>query len=550
VLHSAKALSGDLDKIAAHALKKEAHERYLSVDQFGADIERYLQQEPISLRSSVFSYRARKFVQRYKLPVALAAALFMGLIGSSVVLWQQQQRVEQERDTARAEQARAEGVSVFLLHAFSAADPSQNRGEKVSAREVLDQAALQLQEPSLDANTRISLGNALARTYQSLGLNDQAMTLLTPSADLPQARPLTQAEFWQVRAEVQQIRTETEGRLVSIKNAGKLLKGEPPTAPLQIAQRQLEIEWVHDQGKIVEALSLAKQLDADAVKRYGLDHPLTLKTALVLLAQMNAFERDQEVLTLINSRLGLQDLDTLNPEHLKLLRARAYLQLDVGRLDDAKLDIDHFSQSTVRLYGKAHRMYVSALNLEANWLAQKGLLDASVKKQSEVSQLIETLSGRQSSDFAKALNNMASRSFQAHDLKNALIYIDEALRVASLSWPNGHPMIANFRQNRAEYLYHLNRKDEAQSVLIEVLKMYELPSKAHAANAQIADAHLTLARIHLDKGNPDQARTQIKLAEVLLPPDEAHSVEFRRAQKNLLHLKNDIAKILLGETRK
>jgi serine/threonine-protein kinase len=41
-------LRGDLDTIAAKALKKNPEERYSSVTAFADDLARYLKQEPIS----------------------------------------------------------------------------------------------------------------------------------------------------------------------------------------------------------------------------------------------------------------------------------------------------------------------------------------------------------------------------------------------------------------------------------------------------------------------------------------------------------------------
>jgi eukaryotic-like serine/threonine-protein kinase len=534
-------LRGDLDRIVLHALKKASNERYLSVEAFRADILRVLNGEAISLRNTVVSYRLRKFVQRYKLPVALAGTLILSLVVASVVLWAQQVRVKQERDLARAEQARAEGVSGFLLSAFSAADPSQNRGEKVSAREVLDQAALKLQDPGLDANTRVSLSNILAKTYRSLGLNDQAFKLLVPTDDLLKANRTTQAEFWQIRADLQAVFTQTEERLASIEKSALLLRGESVTGPLQISQRQLEIEWVRDQGKVLEALNLAKSLDADVVKHYGLDHPLSLKTAVLLLTQMRSFERDQEVLTLIDSRLVNRDLDGLNPEQLKLLNVRANLHLDVGRLDAAKIDIDHFKQSTAKLYGKSHRAYVSALYLEATWLKQKGLHAEAVEKSLKVSQLLEKLEGSHSVDFAKSLGNLSTAYNALGEFKLALVYVDQALAILVKSWPQGHSTLTNYKHNRAEVLMRLGETRDAEKQLSEVIALYDQRPNANAPRARIADAHLMLARIHLREGLSLRALAQLNIAESYLL-GEAHSVQIRAAKVLLEQLKLEVNK--------
>lgn len=74
-------LAGDLDSILLKALAGEAERRYSSVEQFAADIERYLAGKPVEARDGTWWYRAAKFVRRRKATVGAGAAflLVMGL---------------------------------------------------------------------------------------------------------------------------------------------------------------------------------------------------------------------------------------------------------------------------------------------------------------------------------------------------------------------------------------------------------------------------------------------------------------------------------------
>ena len=76
----AKALRGDLDNIAAKALKKLPRERYATVGAFADDLARYLNDEPVTARPDSRSYRMRKFVQRHRLGVGAASATLLALI--------------------------------------------------------------------------------------------------------------------------------------------------------------------------------------------------------------------------------------------------------------------------------------------------------------------------------------------------------------------------------------------------------------------------------------------------------------------------------------
>ncbi len=73
-------LRGDLDSIALKALAREPAERYGSVEEFSADIDRYLEGRPVNAVEGTSAYRAEKFVRRHKLGVAAAAALALSLM--------------------------------------------------------------------------------------------------------------------------------------------------------------------------------------------------------------------------------------------------------------------------------------------------------------------------------------------------------------------------------------------------------------------------------------------------------------------------------------
>ena len=81
-------LAGDLDNIVALALRKDPARRYLSVEQFAGDVQRYLDGRPVAARPETLFYRTRKFVTRNRVPVAAAAlvvvSLAIGIVGTLV----------------------------------------------------------------------------------------------------------------------------------------------------------------------------------------------------------------------------------------------------------------------------------------------------------------------------------------------------------------------------------------------------------------------------------------------------------------------------------
>ncbi|MGJ5815150.1 protein kinase domain-containing protein [Paludibaculum fermentans] len=102
----ARQLAGDLDTIIGRAMQKEPSRRYHSVEQFGNDIRRHLDNRPITARPDTVTYRARKFVLRNRgvlaAGFAVAAALTGGVIVSAHEAAVARQRFGQTRKLANA----------------------------------------------------------------------------------------------------------------------------------------------------------------------------------------------------------------------------------------------------------------------------------------------------------------------------------------------------------------------------------------------------------------------------------------------------------------
>ena len=108
-------LRGDLDNILAKALEKQPARRYLNVDEFGADIQRHLNCEPVSARPASLMYRASRFARRNKLLVTSMAAVVLALAaGMSIALWEARRaRMAQEVAEQRFQLARKLAGSVL-----------------------------------------------------------------------------------------------------------------------------------------------------------------------------------------------------------------------------------------------------------------------------------------------------------------------------------------------------------------------------------------------------------------------------------------------------
>ncbi|MFN0056257.1 MAG: protein kinase domain-containing protein [Planctomycetales bacterium] len=98
-----RALRGDLDWIVMKALEKDRQRRYESASAFAADVQRYLDDEPVLACPPSTAYRLKKFARRRR--GLLTAALLLGLAvcaGTTGSVWQAVRAMKAERNTADA----------------------------------------------------------------------------------------------------------------------------------------------------------------------------------------------------------------------------------------------------------------------------------------------------------------------------------------------------------------------------------------------------------------------------------------------------------------
>jgi eukaryotic-like serine/threonine-protein kinase len=115
-------LRGDLDWIVMKALEKNRERRYETASGFALDIQRHLQNEPVSARPPTTGYRISRLVRRNRLAFAAAGLVGLSLLAGAVISAAQARRAvraEQvaaaERGRAVEERSRAEDLLGFLL---------------------------------------------------------------------------------------------------------------------------------------------------------------------------------------------------------------------------------------------------------------------------------------------------------------------------------------------------------------------------------------------------------------------------------------------------
>jgi len=162
-------LKGDADAIALKALEKDRNRRYAAPSELAADIGRYLRNEPVLARPASAAYRARKYIRRHRMGVAIAAAGLLLLMVFAVFQAFQLRRITRER--ALAEQRAADLVdlanrTLFDVHTAIAPLPGALAARRTIVQTTLDYLERLEHEGRRDERTQRVLSDA----YYKVGM--------------------------------------------------------------------------------------------------------------------------------------------------------------------------------------------------------------------------------------------------------------------------------------------------------------------------------------------------------------------------------------------
>jgi eukaryotic-like serine/threonine-protein kinase len=505
-------LRGDLDWITLKALEKDRARRYGTPSELAADLERYLQHRPVVARTASTGYRLKKYVRRHRVGFAVASGAVALLVAFAVAQSVQLQRTTRERD-------RANRITDFMTGMFKVSDPSEARGNAVTAREILDKASNEIEtglgkDPELQAKMMDLIGNI----YANLGLYSRSASLLTRTIEIRRRvlgpkNPETLASVNDLGrvilrqghyAEAEKLLKETlevDQRALGPENPTTLgaamilagatdYEGHYPEAErlqrqtLEIQRRVLGLEdyrtvssmndlaaTLEREGHYAEAEKLYRDVLDIRRRALGLENPETLITMFNLAITMGEEGRNAEAEALDRETLEIRRR-VLGPEHPDTLMSMTNLAAGLqgeGKYAEAEKLHRQTLEIERRVQGPEHPRTLWSMNLLAETLDQEGQYLEAEKLYRNVVDIRRRVLGLESPDTLASMNDLGGTLLRQGHYAEARKLVRETLETSSRVLGPDHPETATSRYILACVAARSGSRDEALSLLREAV---------------------------------------------------------------------------------
>jgi tetratricopeptide (TPR) repeat protein len=501
-------LHGDLDWITMKALEKDRARRYGTPMELAADVGRYLANEPIVARPASTAYRLQKYIRRHRLGVAVAAGMVLLLAGFAVMQVVQVRRVTRERD-------RATRITDFMLQMFKVSDPSEARGNTITARELLDRSSTQIDTGlANDPEVQAQMLQAMGEVYSGLGLRSRAEALLTHAVDirrrvlgpdhpdtLDSMSQLSQVLYFEGRyPETEKLQRETlaaQQRVLGNSDArtelsmsqlaatldeeGRYTEGERLEREILEIDRKFHSQDWHSLMSSTRSLGWTLTLEghnreADRLLRealdlcqrnLGTDHPESLKTAAQLGEVLHRERRFDEAEKLLRQTIDIERR-VLGPEHQNTTESMNVLATtlqEAGRFSEAESLYRQTLEIQLRTLGPEHRVVLAMIASLGNTLmGENRFADA----EKVFRQVLDTQRRVLGTDHPDTLNSMMSLGNalmeQGHFVEAQKVYL-EAFHAEQRVLGPEHPSTAMAAYDLGCVAAHQGHKAEAISYL-------------------------------------------------------------------------------------
>lgn len=509
----APAARGDAETIIMKALATDPARRYQSAVEFAADLERFVDDQPIEARPPTVRYVLSVFVRRHRgLATGAGLSLLAILVsaGFAVNSAISEARARQEAESRAAELA---AVNAFLQDMFKSADPERTRGRNLTVREVLDVARNTLDaDASMPAEVANALRHTLGVTYKNLGEPDAALPLLETAEQAAKARGdaaladqlfvermsalMEKGDYAPTEAE---LRTWLERpappggeplrvRLVGEQTLGQVIALQGRTEEALPILRDVYVRMgaafgatdrmttsigsdiasvLREANQLDEAAKLGEEVWKNRAATLGEDHPDTLLSYNLLGAIVSTQGDKARAETMFREAAAGRER-VLGPEHIETLASLqnlAVVLVEQQKQAEALPIIERVVTGTVKYFGPEHTRSLRIQNILAYALEDLGRLEEAEAQYRSILAVQSKAKGREHPENFAHYNNLAMLLMKRGGLAESRRLFEDLLRNVQAAVGTEHPYYGIFQSNYGECLSQSRQYPAARRAL-------------------------------------------------------------------------------------
>ncbi len=429
--------------------------------------------------------RRREAQRRTRRLIAIASTMTAGMIfttGLAAYALVQRSAAQRQKVRAEAEAETAKQTTKFLVDLFRISDPSEARGNTVTAREMLDKGAMRIdKELSKQPVIQATLLDTVGTVYMGLGLYRQARPLIERAVStrrrLLDSDPVASSESLNHLGDVLTLQAEYTAAETSYRDSIARLRAQPEGRE----QQAMLARAVHglgmalsNQGKLPEA---EQQLRAALAIQRGLfgeqngEVARTLEDLALVVDQRGDLKA---AIPLMKSALAIQRRlheTEPHPDLEETINNLAYLYDENSDYDAAeKLYRESLAMARLLLGDKHKEVAMGLMNL-GGVLQEKGELAHAEAAFQQALAMQRELLGNAHPDVALTLNNLAYLYAAMNDTRRELAAQRESLAIYQQVFPGDHPDVARVANQLGYFLVEVGRYAEAERYIRSSLDM-------------------------------------------------------------------------------
>jgi tetratricopeptide (TPR) repeat protein len=455
--------------------------------------------------------RRREQQRRNARLFAFSCAAAAGMVlTSGLAAYALVERAAAQRQTLRAEaEARtSKKATQFLVELFKIFDPSEARGNTVTAREMLDKGAVRIQgELAKEPEIQATLMDTVGTVYMGLGLYAQARPLIDGAVakrrQLSGLDPLDLSDSLSHQGELMALQANYDAGEKAYREAIRI-----ESANLKDRQNQEKLAsslyglgtLLAGQGRYKDAEESLREALERQKALYGETHAAVARTLKDLARAIDGGGDLNKAIPLMQRSVAMQRAlrgSEPHPDLAEVLNDMGLLLYEKGDSSEAEKFYRESLAMNRKLLGDKHPEIANGLENVAMTVQDKGDLAGAETLYRQSLDMRRELLGPEHPEVGRTLLNLASLQYDRGETTQALANLREVLGIYRKAYPPDHPETARVLNGIGSWLTMGGEDTEADVYLEEGLAMRR--RLLDAQHPDIASSLIALAILRVDQ---------------------------------------------------